>query len=100
MYRIAVKRIIINDQCKQHAQAKAAKFWHTCSQYFTDSAVYPTVQIDGALSEIGLLWAAYSSLDSQSLTMAVKVSNHAITRQQRIDSKIYRIELEDIVTLQ
>ena len=57
-------------------------------------------QVDSTLSEIGLLWAAYSSLDSQSLTMAVKVSNHAITRQQHIDSKIYRIELEDIVMLQ
>ena len=58
------------------------------------------VQIDSTLTEVGFLWAAYSSLDSQSLTMAVKVSNHAITRQQHIDSKIYRIELEDIVTLQ
>ena len=26
-------------------------------------------------------------------------ANHAITRQQRIDSKVYKIELEDIVTL-
>ena len=41
------------------------------------------------------LWVAYSSLDSWSLMW----TDHAITGQLCIDSKIYRIELEDIVML-
>ena len=47
------------------------------------------------------LWAAYSLLDSWSLTTAIKLrlENHSRARQQHIDSKIYRIELKDVVAL-
>ena len=47
----------------------------------------------------GLLWAVQSSLDFGTLATGIKVSNHAITTQQSIDSKIDRIVLKDIVAL-
>ena len=48
------------------------------------------------LKAVCYLWAVWSSLDFGTLTMGIKVSK---SRQQSIDSKIYRIMLEDIVVL-
>ena len=57
-----------------HAMAKAAKLGCACSQDFTMVAVYLVVQMDILNFKGSLLWADYPSLDSQQLTMDIKVS--------------------------
>ena len=76
--------------CKWHARAKAAKA-------LVLKISLGSCDTDGPFKVKGsLLWVAYSSLDSQSLTTAFKMS---ISRQQCIDSKVYRIVLEDNIAL-
>ena len=78
-----------------HALAKAAMLWCTCSRDFTRVAVYLVVQINLSRWKVvrcGKLPFHWTLVRWQRLS---RVANHAITRQQCIDSKIYRIEIED-----
>ena len=66
--------------CKWHALAKAAKALVLKISLGSCGTDEP-FKVKGSL-----LWVVYSSLDSQSLTAAFKVS---IIRQQCIDFKVY-----------
>ena len=89
---------IIN-RCKLHALAKTAKLWRDCSLYFTRVAVYLVVQMDLSRSMVACCGQLAFHWTLNHWRWPSRWANHAITRQQCIDSKICRIELEDIVTL-
>ena len=76
--------------------ASLAKAASACFRDFTTAAVYLVVQIDLLRGKAVRCGKLDSPLDFRSLTTVSK-SRH--TRQQRIDSKIYRIEFEDVVAL-
>ena len=81
------------------ALAKAAMLWRTCSRDFTRVAVYLVMQMDFSrwkvvrCGKLSLHWTL------NRWQRPSRWANHAITRQQHIDSKIYRVEIENIIAL-
>ena len=90
---------ITSSQCMMHtarrALAKVAMLWRACSRDFTRVAIYLVVQMD--LSRWNVFRCGKLTLHwiLDCWQRPSRWANHAITRQQRIDSKIYRIDIED-----
>ena len=84
---------VISNYAAWRALAKAAKIWHACSWDFTRVTVnlrYTNLSRWKVVC-CGKL-ALHLTLDRWQ--QPSKGANHIITRQQRIDSKIYRIEID------
>ena len=83
----------------RRARAKAAMLWRACSQDFTRVAVYLVVQMDLSRWKVVCCGKLTLHWTLNRWQRPSRWANHAITRQKRIDSKIYRIHFEDIVAL-
>ena len=84
----------------QHVLAKGAMLWHACSWDFTRLAVYLVVQMNLSKWKVVCCGKLTLHWTLNCRQQPSRRANHTITRQQRIDSKIYRIEIEDIVMLE